>query len=144
MLDPSLNHFKAHDASMAGPLSDEMTACFVNNVSESEKTDLMRWMFATMGRHPTVADLALKGQPISSDASAKAGKVFVRLLTEPCLEETKAAIRTEDRRAALRQSLRGVSEAAMRTLITHPDVLKADADLFSQVDGKAIKAKLKP
>jgi hypothetical protein len=50
--------FGAAHCATAGLYSDEMAKCLIASTTQSDKTNLVRWLFATAALHPDVSSIA--------------------------------------------------------------------------------------
>jgi hypothetical protein len=128
---------------VAGPFTDDMSKCLVNNTSQQDKTDLVRWIFSLMARHPDVADLAAVAPEKRDDLNRKAGLLFQRLLTDTCKAQTQAALRSEGQ-VALFTSFQALGGAATVGLMSHPQVSAGSQELLKYLDFKKLDPTLQP
>lgn len=121
----------------AGIYSDDMSRCLVSNTSATDKTDLVRWIFAISALHPDLSSVAAVTEPQRVDMNRKVAGLLERLLTESCRKQTQEALKYEGS-AAMQQSFQVLGQVAMQELMTNAAVANGFAGFSKYVD----KAKL--
>lgn len=106
----------------AGVYSDDMGKCLVSATSQADKTDLVRWIFATAALHPEVASIASVSQEQRERMDRDIAALFERLVTEDCRNEAREAIRYEGVNTAFESSFALLGKVAMQELMTNPEV----------------------
>jgi hypothetical protein len=109
-------------AAHAGVYSDDMGKCLVSATSQADKTNLVRWIFATAALHPEVASIASVSQEERGRMDRDIAALFERLVTEDCREEAREAIRYEGMNTAFESSFALLGKVAMQELMTDPNV----------------------
>ena len=123
----------------AGVFTDDLSRCLVDKTTSDDKTALVRWIFVAMSQHPSVSSL-IKVTPKDVLAhNQKAGELFMRLLTETCLDQAKKAIKTEGP-VAIQASFQVLGQAAAGELFAHPNVNQVMAGLDQFLDSKKLEA----
>jgi hypothetical protein len=108
-------------AAYAGVYADDMSRCLVEQTSKEDKAILVRWVFVALSQNPAVSSLS-KATPADIETSnAAVGALFMRLLTEACLDKTKTAIKYEGP-AAMQASFTVLGQAASLELFSDPKV----------------------
>ena len=125
-------------AAHAGPFSDEMAKCLVRSTSESDKTALMRWVFAAMAAHPGVKALSNITERQGEELNKEASNLFVVLLTDRCKNETEQALKFEGA-DTFKKSFQVLGEVAMQGLIANPEVTRFMGGLDRHLDTKALE-----
>jgi hypothetical protein len=124
---------------LAGVYTDELSTCFVDSTSPDDKTALVRWVFVAASAHPAVAPVA-KVTAADRDASNKAmGEMVTRLLTGPCKDKAKLAIKYESS-AAIQLSFQVLGQAAVGELFSNPAVSGAMDGVGKYIDPTKIEA----
>lgn len=113
--------------------SEALSQCLLNKTSADDRTTLVRWIFAVIARHPSVADMGTISDAAYETASAEAGVLFTRLMAEDCRTETKAAMATGSS-TAIGTGFEALGRTAGTDLMTHPSVQASMADLIKYVD----------
>ena len=125
----------------AGVYTDDLTRCLVEKSTPQDKTMLVQWMFVAMSRHPSVAALT-KVTPEDVDQHNKqAGEVFMRLLTDTCVENSKKAVKYEGA-MAIQNAFQVLGQVAAGDLFANPEVAKVMAGLEKYMDAKKLDALL--
>ena len=123
----------------AGVYTDDMTKCLVESTSSEDRIALVRWMFAAMSQHPAVASFTnVKPEDIEK-ASATTGALFMRLLTETCVDSTKKAVKYEGL-GAIQTSFGVLGQVATMDLFADANVMKVMAGLEKYTDSKKLAA----
>jgi hypothetical protein len=122
----------------AGPFNDKLAICLVKETSESDKTTLIRWIFAAMASHPSVKDLGnvseAQGKKLNKDVSV----LFFDLLSNRCGAETKDAVKYEGA-AAISSSFEVLGKVAMQGLMEDAKVSEYMAGMGANLDPKAME-----
>jgi hypothetical protein len=122
------------DICAAGLYSDSLARCLISNTSATDKTNLVRWVFATMALHPAVSDLSpALSESKKDELSRMTGTLFERLLTDDCRTETQEALMYEGP-LAMQTSFEVLGQAAMQGLMTHSSVIAGLSDLNKYID----------
>ena len=129
-------------AGSAGVFADDLGKCLVNQTTEADRTDLVRWLFTAMASHPDVKSIATVSEEQRIEATKKTAKLFERLLSESCSAEFKAAVKNEGQ-AAITTGFQVLGNVAGMALMQHPDVTRATAELGSHIDNAKVEAALK-
>ncbi|MBK1615066.1 hypothetical protein CKO44_16475 [Rubrivivax gelatinosus] len=79
----------------AGPALDAVSTCMADNTTGKERKDLTRWIFIAMAAHPGIADLAAVGPGAAEDSQRRVATLVMQLLTERCVDEVRAMVRSE-------------------------------------------------
>ncbi|MBI3547127.1 MAG: hypothetical protein HY081_11155 [Gammaproteobacteria bacterium] len=122
----------------AGPFTDEMSKCLVKNTNETDRTLLIRWIFAAMASHPDVKVLSNVSSEKGDELNKDAANLMVALLTKRCKSETQQALKYEGKNT-IEVSFQILGQVAMQGLMTNPDVAKYIAGLASHMDKKALE-----
>ena len=130
-------------AALAGPYADDLSKCLVSSTTSKDKTDLVRWLFATAALHPDVASIASVSANQRTEMTRTVGATFERLLTVACRTPYRDAVKYEGDQALVTgfQVLGGV---AMRELMGHSAVAKGMSELDTYVDKDKLKAVTQP
>lgn len=133
----------ATQSAKAGLYSDEMARCLVASTSASDKTNLVRWIFANAALHPDVANIAVTTAEQRTSMNRATGEMIERLLTVACRKQTGEALRYEGA-AAIQTSFQVLGQVAMGTLMSHPAVAQGFGELSKFVDQGKIDALKSP
>ncbi len=130
-------------AAQAGPYSDTLGKCLVENTTAADKQALVRWMFATASLHPAVKPLA----PVTADtrdrANREVAQLFERLLSDRCNAQTRQAVRYEGE-LALQTGFQILGQVAGRELFADPAVAAGMAELDRHIDTDKLNRALAP
>ncbi len=104
---------------VAGPESDGLSRCLVDNASPKDQAALVRWMFMAMSANPSLQGMA-NIKPAERDEQNKAmAAVFERLVLTDCRREYVATAKA-DGPAAIREAFRVMGERAAAQLMSDP------------------------
>lgn len=123
--------------SIAGPYSDELTKCLVGSTSESDRTNLIKWMFTILALHPEVKSMSAVTDEQRVNANKTTAHLFQRLITESCAEKTKLAVQFEGP-AVMEQSFNQLGQIAGRGLMTDPAVSQGMIEMVNYLDQAAL------
>jgi hypothetical protein len=125
--------------SWAGLYTDDLSRCLVEGTTKADKTTLVQWVVVAIAQHPAVNTLSKGTAADIEKANAAVGELFMRLLTETCLDKSKKAIKYEGA-PAIQAAFAVLGQVATADLFTDPSVQKVMAGLATHVDEKKLKA----
>jgi hypothetical protein len=118
---------------MAGPYADDLARCMVSGTSDSDKSSLVRWIFANASVHPDVSSIAAVGDAQRAEINQAMGKLITRLFAENCRQEAKEALQYEGQ-PALQTSFGVLGQVAMMNLMSNPAVAASFNGLSEHID----------
>lgn len=125
-----------------GVYTDDLSRCLVEKSSSDDKSLLVKWIFVAMAQHPSVSSMTkITADDVESNNKA-AGGLFMKLLTDTCVEESKKALKFEGQ-VALQQAFQVLGQVAGRDLMSAPEVATMMAGLSKHVDEKKLEALMK-
>ncbi|WP_114417926.1 hypothetical protein [Marinospirillum perlucidum] len=122
----------------AGPFTDQMSRCLVEQTTAAEKREFVRWIYAAMSKHPEVSALANISDAEAVGLNQSAGRMLTELMTERCRQETSQAVQYEGN-LAIETSFGVLGQVAMQELMTDPDVNAYFESLSNYVDEKRLR-----
>ena len=125
-------------AAYAGPYADDLGKCLVAATTKADRESLVRWMFAAASTHPAVGAIAKVSAADLDKANAETGALFMKLMTESCRAQTKAALQYEGT-ATIEMGFQVLGQVAGRELFTSPEVVKSMAGLDKYMDKKKLE-----
>ncbi len=125
----------------AGIYSDDLSRCLVESSSANDKALLVKWMFTSMALHPDVAAMSTVTEAQRDEVNKAAAQMFMRLMTETCLVQSKKAIQYEGA-AAVEQGFNAFGQVAGKELFAHPNVAQALTGLQTHLDTKKLETAL--
>ena len=129
--------------SFAGLYTDDLSRCIVASTTSDDRTNLMKWMFVAMSQHPSVSSLAAVKPADLEAANRTVGQLFMRLLTETCLQQARDALRIEGV-GAIQSSFQVLGQVAASGLFSDPSVAKAMSNLNQYLDNAKLEALAAP
>lgn len=105
----------------AGPYTDDLSKCLVKATTADDQTVFMQWIFSSISLHPAVSGLTSITDDQRAAFQKKAAKLFVRLLSADCRQQTTDAAKYEGK-IAMQASFQLYGQAAMRGLMGNPQV----------------------
>ncbi|MDX1458783.1 MAG: hypothetical protein R3276_14425 [Marinobacter sp.] len=117
----------------AGLYSDDLSRCLVESASQQDKDALVKWMFTSISLHPVVAGLSNLSEADRDASNRDAANMFVRLMSQDCLEEARKAVKYEGP-IAIQQGFELFGQVAGQELFAHPNVAAALAGLEQHMD----------
>lgn len=118
-----------------------LSDCLVASVTADDKRTLVMWIFAVMAEHPDVRPLTAIDAAAEERIGRAAAAVFQRLMTEQCAPQIRAVVRSSGT-DAIGSSFQKLGEAAMESLLAHPDVSGAIPEMFKYADPAAFERAL--
>lgn len=122
----------------AGLYADDLSRCLVEKTTTEDKNTLVRWVISTTTLHPAVASLAKVGNEARTRINRDTARIFERLLTESCLEQTRQAVRVEGA-AAIQSGFQTLGQVAMAEVFADPKVAAALAELDRHIDANRLR-----
>jgi hypothetical protein len=122
----------------AGPFADDMAKCLVKSTSETDRRDLIRWMYSSMSLHPDLVSMSKVSTDERKDIDIKAAKLYSRLLFESCKSETTQAVENEGPQT-VQYAFQILGQVAARGLFTDPHVTEAMQTLEKNIDQTKLK-----
>ncbi len=124
---------------VAGIYTDDLSRCLVESTSKADQATLVQWVVVAILQHPAVATLGKTTDLDIDKINAAAGDLFMRLLTDACVDKSKKAIKYEGP-AAIQAAFAVLGQVAMQELFTDEHVKKVMAGLKEHVDDKKLEA----
>lgn len=122
----------------AGLYADDLSRCLVEKTTAEDKNTLVRWVIATTTLHPAVQPIARVSAESRARANRDTARIFERLLTESCLDQTRQAVKIEGA-AAIQSGFQTLGQVAMAELFADPKVADALGELDRQIDVKKLR-----
>jgi hypothetical protein len=122
----------------AGPYADALSKCLVDNTTQQDQANLVRWMFASAAQNPNVSDIASISEDQRTAMTKQTAALFERLLTQDCKSEFKDVKDNEEGEQPLATSFAMLISVAMRGLIEDPSVSRA----LGSIDGDLHRDKI--
>lgn len=122
----------------AGLYTDDLSRCLVEQTTKEDRSAMVQWMFTAMATHPAVASLAKVTPEQIEVANKTVGELFMRLLTDSCLEQSRKALVYEGP-ATIQLSFQVLGQVAAGELYANPEVLKAMSGLQKYTDPKKLE-----
>lgn len=122
----------------AGPYGDDLSRCLVEKTTAQDRQELVRWIFGAVAAHPAVSSIVTVAEDQRTDSSRKAAGLFTRLLTEDCIQQTKAAVATEGE-MTIQQSFQVLGQLAGKELFNDPAVEAVVAEMAQHLDDQKLE-----
>jgi hypothetical protein len=123
--------------------TEELSKCLVATSTQADRTVLLRWLVAAATTHPDVADMATLAPEKLDAANRDLAVLFVRLLSESCAKQARAAMKA-DGATAIQKSFELLGQVAGEELFTSPDVQKSLSGIDKHIDAKKLTDALGP
>src|SRR5579862_8332624 len=96
---------------------DALRTCVADNTSGKDRKDLAKWIFFAMAAHPEIKPYAGTNVSAAADESSqKMAALVTRLLTDSCLSEVRAVVKTGQGTQAVKVASEGLGQLAMQEL----------------------------
>ncbi|HJE29029.1 MAG TPA: hypothetical protein K8U95_07570 [Pseudomonas nitrititolerans] len=117
----------------AGIYADDLSRCLVGATTSTDKTELIRWVFATASEHPSVSDISSVTSAQREQMDYSIAMLFERLLTGDCLEQTQNALQYEGV-SAMQKGFEVLGQVAMTGLMSDSKVSQAFSRFGKHLD----------
>jgi hypothetical protein len=117
----------------AGLYTDDLSRCLVEKTTAEDKNALVRWVITTSALHPAVQPVAKVSAEARARANRDTARIFERLLTRSCLDQTRQAVKYEGA-AAIQSGFQTLGQVAMAELFADPKVAEGLGELDKQLD----------
>ncbi len=124
--------------SYAGIYGDDMGRCFVSQTSQSDRTIMIKWVFAIAALHPDVASVSAVNAQQRDAIDHKVASLLGRLLTKDCRTQSMDAMKYEGS-SAFESSFQLLGSVAMREVMTNETVSKGFLGFAKYMDPKALE-----
>jgi len=125
----------------AGLYADDLSRCLVEKSTPEDKNALIRWVIAITTLHPAVRPIAQVDDGARARANQETARIFERLLTQQCLDQTRQAVRYEGA-AAIQSGFQTLGQVAMVELFADPGVAAALGELDKVIDAQKLREAL--
>jgi hypothetical protein len=125
----------------AGLYADDLSRCLVEKSTPEDKNALIRWVIAITTLHPAVRPIAQVDAEARAGANTQTARIFERLLTQQCLDQTRQAVRYEGA-AAIQSGFQTLGQVAMVELFADPGVAAALGELDKVIDAQKLREAL--
>ena len=119
---------------IAGPSTDRLSTCLVLSTGDTDKLKLANWVFRVMSEHPhiknNIGNVYSPNQKTLADVQI--AELFMRLLSEDCINESREAIRYEN--DAWATAFETLGEQAFSVLMTDAEVTISLETFIQYVD----------
>lgn len=127
----------------AGQYSDALGACLADNTSGKDRKELARWIFVAMSAHPEMKNLSNVPDGQRDRSSKEVATLFMRLLTETCASQTKAAMQNEGS-TSIASAFKTLGALAMQELMANQEVQRSIASLDQFIDRSKLEKVMSP
>ena len=121
----------------AGPYADELSKCLVESTSQRDRTELVRWFFASAALHPAVKPMSNVTEAQLDSANKSIADLMTRLLVDSCRLETEEALQYEGL-STIEVAFSVLGQVAGTELFSSPEVAEGLAGLESHFDREAL------
>jgi len=119
----------------AQELVGALKTCVADNTSGKDRKELAKWVFFAMAAHPEMKPYAEANVTAAADESSqKMAALVTRLLTDSCLSEVRAVVKTGQGTQAVKVAFEGLGQLAMQELMADKAVQDAMGQFAHHVD----------
>jgi hypothetical protein len=105
-------------SAQAAPPAEALKTCLADNTSGKDRKDLARWIFLAMAAHPEMKQHAsATASTAANEASRTMAALVTRLLTDSCVNETRAVMKTGQGAQSMELAFQGLGQLAMQELM---------------------------
>lgn len=127
----------------AGPYSDKLMQCLSESTTGKDRTDLVRWIYVQMSRHPSLTTLSQVPADVQERADRETAALLTRLLGDACASQARDTLQHEGQQA-LRPAFESLGRVAMQELMINTDVAAGFVNFTRYMDTQKLDAALKP
>ena len=103
--------------------ADALRTCLADSTSGKDRKDLAKWIFLAMAAHPEMKQHASAQAATASDDSSRTMAALVtRLLTDSCVNETRAVMKLGEGAQSMQLAFQGLGALAMQELMADKSV----------------------
>lgn len=125
----------------AGSYTDDLTKCIVESTTTKERAEFVKWVFSAVSLHPAVESISSVSKKQLEETNKKTAQLFMRLLTDSCMQKAKMAIRYEGR-IAIQSSFQILGQMAGQELFSSPGVTTAMKSFTKHFDAEKLESLL--
>jgi hypothetical protein len=111
--------------------ANALKQCVADNTSGKDRKELAKWIFLAMAAHPDIKQYANAGPTAVDDSSRTIANLVTRLLTESCVNETRAVVQGGVGSRSFQLAFEGLGQLAMRELMADQSV-QASMSVFQR------------
>ena len=111
--------------------ANALKQCVADNTSGKDRKELAKWIFLAMAAHPDIKQYANAGPAAVDDSSRTIANLVTRLLTESCVNETRAVVQGGVGSRSFQLAFEGLGQLAMRELMADQSV-QASMSVFQR------------
>ena len=128
----------------AQPSVEVFARCLAENTTGKDRKDFARWLFVSMGAHPTMREIAKIPADAAEESSKTAGLLLTRLLADSCPKEAQAAFKAVGGTSAMQGAFSLIGQLAMQELMSDKEVAAGMAVLEKYLDSARIQTATTP
>lgn len=106
---------------VSGPFTDDLSKCLLQKTNETDKVQLMQWVFVAISKHPDVNNFTSISKKESNLVNKNTALLIQDLVVNRCHDEAKQALKYEGDKA-WGDSFKLFGEIAMSGLMTNSKV----------------------
>ena len=116
-----------------------LKTCMTDNTSGKDRKELAKWVFFAMAAHPEIKQYAdAKVVAAAEESSQTKAALVTRLLTDSCVNEVKAVMKTGQGSQALKLAFETLGQLAMQELMADKAVQGAMSSFGQYVDQRRL------
>lgn len=123
----------------AGVFTDDLSRCIVQKTTDTDRTLLVKWMFAAVTRNPDLAGMASLSEADRDKLNSSTAALYDRLILSDCRSQSVAALKNEGV-GSLGQAGQVLGSAAARQLTGSPEVSTEMEKMGNGIDKARWKA----
>ena len=123
----------SNQPTFAGPFEDEMAKCLVTSTNKRDRNKLVKWIFRVYGDHPEVSYMVDLSDRDKKVIDKEVANIFIRLLSEDCIDETKKALDYEGDKVMF-NAFQILGQVASKGIVENPDVMKSINKFVELID----------
>ena len=117
----------------SGPFSEKLGECFVRSTTNSDKNQLMRWMYILLAEHPVIKKDYNIAERDKVTADIAVADIVTNLFTRSCAKETNEAVKYEGEEA-FSYSFELLGKVAAVGMFSDPNVSAASERYMKYID----------
>lgn len=110
-----------------------LSTCFADSTTGKERKEFARWVFLALAAHPEIQRETTVPAQSLDEADQAMAKTFMRLTTESCASQVRAAVE-QGGAPAFQEAFRVLGELAMQELMSNQAVMQQLSGFEKYID----------
>jgi hypothetical protein len=126
---------------IAGPYGDDLTKCLISSVTDTDKTDMVKFIFSAMSLNKKISPYINMSNNVRENINKKAGELYTRLITDTCKLQTYNAAKYEGP-SAVTDAFKFLGQVSAQSIFSDPSVSDGMKDVMKYFDQEKLNSVL--